>query len=106
MEYVWKIEKMTCYPMLDEKPNVVFNVDWSITGKNETNSAKMTGTQYVDFSASKNFVAYEQLTEDRVLDWVFNAMSAQKIENLKKEIDRTLQIKKEPTIVVNSLPWL
>jgi hypothetical protein len=106
MEYVWKIEKMTCYPLLDEKQNVVFNVDWSVTGKNQNNSAKMTGTQYVDFAASRNFVAYDQLTEDRVMDWVFDAMGAEKIENVKKEIDRTLQTKNEPTVVVNSLPWL
>lgn len=105
MEYVWKIEKMTCYPIIDDKTNVVFNVDWSITGKDQDKEAKMTGTQYIDFVAAKNFIDYDQLTEDRVLEWVFNSMGGEAIEFLKQEIDRAIKIKVEPTVVTKSLPW-
>lgn len=105
MEYVWKVEKMMCYPMLDGNANVVFNVDWSITGKDQDKEAKMTGTQYVDFVAAKNFVAYDQLTEDRVLEWVFSAMGGEAIQFLKEEVDKAVKMKSEPTVVAKSLPW-
>ena len=69
--FQWSINKLEVIPVLDNKSNVVTTAHWTVIGT-DANNITETCCGLRSFTLSDNFVPYEQLTEEQVLDWVFS----------------------------------
>lgn len=66
--YTWSITNLKTYKD-DEGRDVVQTADWTLTGEDGEFKATTSGT--TAFGApDRNFVAFEELTEDLVVSWV------------------------------------
>jgi hypothetical protein len=58
------------YTVQQPDPNYVVNVLFTVTGVSGKNTASIDGNvQFSSDQAPENFIPYEDLTEDDVLDW-------------------------------------
>jgi hypothetical protein len=103
--YTWKISALDCYVEKDGKQNIVHTIHWSVLAENKGESAEMSGSQSIEYDASKSFVDYENLTEQQVKTWLIEAMGEQK-QMLEKALDDKISIQSEPLIVKPQLPWI
>ena len=81
----------------------VFNVHWRLTSTDGEHSASSYGTcGFTPDAADPDFVAYEDLTEDDVLAWVWaNGVDQEQIESANKaKIDALVN----PTSA-SGVPW-
>jgi DNA polymerase III delta subunit len=83
----------------------VISVDWICTAQGGGASAKYFGkSEFAPDASNANFIPYDQLTEESVLQWVFEelddkkaAIEASCLESLKRQLN----------LATNSgLPWL
>lgn len=100
----WTIERLYVKPTDGELQNVVITADWRCNG----NQDQYYGTCYgqTSFTApdSQSFVAFDDLTLEQVLDWVW----ASGIDKAGVEASVAQQIEQQinPPIVSPPLPWL
>lgn len=99
----WAVTQMDCYPQAEGQTDVVFNVAWSCTGVQDKYSAYVYGTQAVTYKADSPYTPYNQLTQDQVLGWVWDAgVDKAKTEaNVQARIDAQIN----PPVVTPPLPW-
>lgn len=64
MNYKWKINKLTV-----ANDNLVVKVDLTVTGTDGNNTASAAYIR--NLTRGDSFIAYDQLTEQQVLDWCF-----------------------------------
>ena len=100
--YNFKINAVDCYTSKDGLEKVAYNVHWSYFGTDGTHTASMIGVQSIGEPNPENFVAFEDLTEEKVIGWISASMDVEKMqENLDKQLAElaapttvTLQINK------------
>lgn len=96
----WTIQNLT----RDLSNGFVINVAWACTAQQDTASAFHGGTTtYLNNPDEPGFIPYDQLTEETVLGWVYDALGDQKAEI---EAGLTAKVEKQlnPT-TANGLPW-
>jgi len=71
ISFKWSVSKLRVIPQLDDKSNVVSVVEWLVQGTDDVNSISASMSGIRSFDLGGNFVAYDQLTEQQVLDWCF-----------------------------------
>ncbi len=98
MNINWQVQNMT----RDLSNGFVINVAWSCTASQDSASAFYGGTT-VYTQESDNFIPYDDLTEEIVLGWVYEALGGQKAEI---EASLTAKVEKQlnPT-TANGMPW-
>jgi hypothetical protein len=69
--YEWTIASMPAYPQYEGQTDVVFQVNWVCTASDGTNSASLSGTTSVTYTAGEPYTPYADLTPDMVLGWVW-----------------------------------
>lgn len=85
--YTWRINAVDCYTSKDGLEKVAYNVHWSYFATDGEHTASMIGVQSVGEPDPENFVAFEELTEEQVVEWISAAMDVEKMqENLDKQI--------------------
>lgn len=98
MNINWQVQNM----IRDLSNGFVITVAWSCTASQESASAFYGGTT-VYSQESESFIPYDQLTEEIVLGWVYEALGDQKAEieaNLTAKVEKQLN----PT-TANGMPW-
>jgi hypothetical protein len=98
MNINWQVQNMT----RDLSNGFVITVAWSCTASQDSASAFYGGTT-VYTQESESFIPYDQLTEEIVLGWVYEALGDQKAEieaNLTAKVENQLN----PT-TANGMPW-
>ena len=102
MEYKLKIERLGKHAKLNGKENVVFSVYWSLSATNGKTSVSTFGIQQISTDDLENFLPYDSLTEETVIDWIRNNLNLTELKlALDLEISNTEQKKAE-----SFLPWL
>ena len=75
----WKVENLVYYPTKDGKPKVVYDVSWRCNGTEEkdgeTYSSSAAGNNIITYDADASFTAFDDLTEDQVLGWIWKTDS-------------------------------
>ena len=75
----WNIENLMFYPALDGKKNVVFEVPWICSGTEEkdgvTYSSSARGNTMIEYDKDASFIAFDDLTQDQVLGWIWKTDS-------------------------------
>ena len=73
----WQITELKYYPSKDDKSNLVYEVRWCCKGEEEkdgeTYRALSSGNTTVFYNESSSFTAFEDLTEDQVLGWIWKS---------------------------------
>lgn len=101
IEYTWKIQSMRVLPELSDKNNIVKTVDFMLEGvRNEKNNFVLGS---VELSLkTENFIPFDELTEEIVIDWVKDALGSERIDQY---ID-TIEQRFGPEVLMDTpLPW-
>lgn len=94
----WKISKLDRLAT----DGLVVKVHYVVCSSLDEFATRLTGS--VNLSRSDSFVAYENLKEDEVIDWVKSALGQQGVESKEIELQAKIQETKSPTIV-SGVPW-
>jgi hypothetical protein len=102
--YEWKVTSMKVVN-IDDLENVVIQTYWTKTGTDEDGNEGMFSGATPLSSASvdpDDFVAFEDLTQEIVIDWIKDAVEDQ--THIDQQILKQINEKKNP-IVELPLPW-
>jgi len=104
--YNWNCKTVDCYPEQNNEADVVYNVHWVVTGVSDEvdsdgnpYSATKIGTQTLDTSQIKNFIPFDQLTNDEVVAWTQGAMGEEQVANIETSIQNQIDKLITPTSV-------
>ena len=101
----WKIEALDCRAAVGELQNVVSTIHWRANAQDDATGiiATIYSTAGVTFDPEAAFVDFTSLTEQQVLDWLWNSGvdKDQTEQNLQSQLDALIT----PAIVTPSLPW-
>jgi hypothetical protein len=100
--YTWDCRTVNVKTSVDSLQNVVFVVHWRLTGQDEQNpEATFTaiGTQELNTSNIVDFIPFNQLTHEKIVEWTLEAMGEEKVNHMKISVDTGIQYKLNPPIV-------
>ena len=103
--YTWSIDSMANYPSSEGQSNVVFQVNWKLTGTDGTYSASETGGLAVTYVAGEPYIPYAQLIEQQVIGWVTSSMNQSTLEMYQANIAASIAEQANPPFVISPLPW-
>ncbi len=110
----WKVTNLDCYPTYDQNTDVVFTVHWDCLGNmtvatgslsGSTYNSRLYGTTGVTYHSGSSFTPYNQLTQDQVLSWVFDAMGVQQKDNIEAGASAAIYTQINPPVISPPLPW-
>ncbi len=109
MDYTWKLDSLKKTDT-QSMSNVIIQTFWKKTGIDENgNEGSFQGATPFDLSSvdPNNFVSYEDLTEEIVLNWIKSVVVGDYEEHVNEQIQRQIDLKANPIIDVknNELPW-
>lgn len=103
----WNISQLDCKPQEDGLTDVVVTAHWQCTGEQtsggELYSAQVYGTASFTLDPTKNFIPYDSLTLQEVLNWCFDSG----VDKDATEANVTQQIANQinPPIISPPIPW-
>jgi hypothetical protein len=84
--YSWNNKTVDVYPELDGYENVIFKIEYILTGVYELeNKSSIQGIIYLNVSEISDFIDFNSITEDLINNWVEQSMGNKELET-KKEI--------------------
>ena len=110
----WKVTNLDCYPNYDQETDVVFTVHWDCLGNltpttgSQSGSAfnsRVYGTTGVMYHSGSAFTPYDQLTQDQVLGWVYEAMGVAQKDSIEQSAANSIYTQINPPVVSPPLPW-
>jgi len=109
--YTWDVSTVDTYPTKDGNADVIYNVHWRLTAKDDTNkdadgnnwTATSYGTQSVDTSDLSSFTAFGSLSASDVQGWVETAMGSDDVTALKAGLDAQIALLITPTSVTKTI---
>ena len=107
METNWIIERLDCYPEFEQEQDVVCTVYWRANATEPADPQPFYATCYgsmaVTLSPESPFIPYSELTQDQVLQWVWDGG----IDKDATEAALQAQINDQinPKVVTKPLPW-
>jgi hypothetical protein len=102
----WEIVSVKAFKELNDKANVVSQVQWMITASGNNKSSLVFGNQDLHI-ATDTFIPFDQLTEATLIEWVKTAMGASQVEYFEnKAIADLTQNKTDVQAVSVELPWV
>jgi hypothetical protein len=97
----WTISQLDCKPVEGDLTNVVITAHWRCTGEQDGFTASVYGT--CGFGApGEPFVAYDDLTLNQVLGWVWDKVDQSATE---AAVQGALDQQINPPVVNPPLPW-
>ncbi len=105
--YTWSIKAMSVMPVLEGETDVVVSAQWDILGEDQGYSYNLAGWEQFTLPETKDFVPYDQLTQEQVIGWVKNTMGENQVANLEAAVDGSLKAMMSPPIqpIIPALPW-
>ena len=102
-QYNWTISQLDCVPQEDGLTDVVVVAHWQCAGTSGEYSAQVYGTCSFTLDRTKDFIAYDSLTLQEVLDWCW-ASGVDK-DATQANIDTQIANLINPPVVILPLPW-
>lgn len=106
--YSWKVTSIRKANIDETLENVIVHVRWEKKGVDEAgNDGTFVGATPLSNPDPTNFIAYEDLTEAIVLDWIKGVVVGSYEEHVNGQIQKQIDAKKNPVEEINdgSLPW-
>jgi hypothetical protein len=108
--YEWNCKTVDVHPTEGSETDVVYNVHWIITGVSdeldpEGNAYQSTniGTQVVPLDPESEFVPFEDLTNEIVVEWTKNAMGEEQVKAMESLAKESINKKINPTSVTMTI---
>lgn len=98
----YKVNKLEVVLSQNQFVNVVKTIHYSIVASEEGYSAEIIDSIKLNDPVSYEFVAYDDLPEETVVNWIKANIDIEKIENILKQ---KLHSIKNPTVLKNP-PWI
>jgi hypothetical protein len=100
---------MECYPTYEQNIDVVFTVHWDCVGSETVNNITYNGRVYgatgVTYHSGSQFTPYNQLTQDQVISWVWDAIGNEQRNNYENSVQTQINNQINPPVVILPLPW-
>jgi hypothetical protein len=107
MKYTWAIKQLNVIPSKGQHTDVVHSIEWDVTGVDGDDSASTSGALSINTDNVQNFVAYENLTEEQVLSWLFAVLGQDGKQKAEAQVQAVIEAKRSTVAIVPkaSLPW-
>ena len=104
--YDWNCKTVDAYPQDGEYADLVYNVHWRVTGvsdelKSDGTAYSVTniGTQSLNTSDVTEFIPFEDLTNEVVVEWTKAAMGEEQVASIETSIESQINSLITPTTV-------
>ena len=106
IEYTWKITRLEYFPQMDNLEKVVNKIHWILIGVDGQYGTSLNGveTLKIDILDPLHYTAYENLTENQVIDWLVASMG-ERVQLYQNEIAKRIEAAKTPAVVAADPPW-
>ena len=102
----WDCKTVDAYPLVGEDPDVVYNVHWIVTGVSDQldpqgnpYQARSIGTQALSTDDITDFIPFEDLTNEIVVEWTKGAMGEEEVTSIEASIQSQINSLITPTSV-------
>jgi hypothetical protein len=99
----WTISQLDCKPQEDGETDVVVTAHWQCTGVDGAYNGQIYGATGFTYTPGNPFTPYDELTQEQVLEWVWDA-GVNKDET-EAAVETQIQNQINPPIIVPPLPW-
>jgi len=107
--YTWIIDSLDVTPSINGKNNVVSCIHWRLIADDgitpTSHNAMIYGTQSFTYTLESEFIAYANLTEQTVINWLESAIGQEQITIMKSILDSQIVNIINPPVVNLPLPW-
>ena len=103
MNIVWSISQLDVNPQEEGMTDVVVTAHWSCAGTDGDYSASIINTTMFSPPVAKNFIPYTSLTEDEVLNWVWNSGVDKFVT--ESAVVQMIDNQINPPVISPKLPW-
>jgi hypothetical protein len=104
--YEWNCKTVDCYVETEGESDVVYNVHWIVTGtSDELNpggnpySATSIGTQVLNIDDITNFIPFEDLTNEIVVEWTKTTMGEEQVTSIEESLEDAINLQINPVTV-------
>ena len=104
--YNWNCKTVDAYVEQNNEADVVYNVHWIVTGTSDVAdatggfySSTSIGTQTLDVSEITNFIPFDQVTNEEVVEWTQDAMGEEQVASIEAGIASQIESLIHPTTI-------
>jgi len=104
--YNWNCKTVDAYVEQNNEADVVYNVHWIVTGTSDVAdatggfySSTSIGTQTLDVSEITNFIPFDQVTNEEVVEWTQEAMGEEQVTQIEASIASQIESLIHPTTI-------
>jgi hypothetical protein len=110
IEYNWSVSTLECRPQEGSLTDVVFQAWWAYRGNYINDETEKIDASSIESGVSvfttspddTNFIPYDQLTEQDVIDWIIPLVD---LDLLNSKINAAIELQLHPVAVILPLPW-
>lgn len=105
--YTWDIVQLETYPSLDGKVDALCTVHWKLAGQEGNVLVELAGaTGLNQTSTEEDFVPYEDLTKNTVIQWVKDTLGESGVKEIEDAVAGEVQRRAAPKVVPREVPWV
>ena len=108
--YEWNCKTVDVHPTEGSETDVVYNVHWIVTGvSDELDSdgnayqSDIIGTQTVPLDPESEFIPFDELTNEIVVEWTKDAMGEEQVKAIESGVKESINKKINPTSVTMTI---
>ncbi len=108
--YNWNCKTVDVHPTEADHTDVVYNVHWIVTGVSdeldpEGNAYQSTsiGTQVVPLDSESQFIPFDELTNEIVVEWTKEAMGEEQVTSIEAGIKQAIDLEINPTSITMTI---
>lgn len=106
IQNTWSIVQVECLPEANGQKNVVQALHWELVGKDENNNTgRVYGSTAIEFDENTTFTAYNNLTKEQVLQWLFDTLGNETVAAHEKNVAGQIDAALNPPVTFPELPW-
>jgi len=104
--FSWDCKTVDAYPLMGEDSDVVYNVHWIVTGVSDQldpqgnpYQARSISTQALSTDDITDFIPFEDLTNEIVVEWTKGAMGEEEVTSIEASIQSQINLLITPASV-------
>jgi predicted xylose isomerase-like sugar epimerase len=107
MEKTWKVESIESIVSQDGYEKIVKTLHWRLFASEDNYQTSVYGSVSlaVDSENTDDFIVYEELDENTVLEWLKDAMGEEQVAAYESSVEAQIYNLQHPTVITNPLPW-
>lgn len=102
--YDWQFLNCKVIQSYNGYDNIIKSVDWKLMAIDGPLCAAVEGTT-VFTDPSDNFIEFNNVTKEKMIDWVMSSISAEDMSNIEQSLAMQLMEMKKPILVQMPLPF-